>query len=122
MTDAAVAALQEIANLIRRRVEQHEEDVRRAQEVQRQTMERLTEINPERDPDLRRAREESRRQLEEMRKRGEEAAKVGEQRMEQMRQEQERREEEEREFRRHLLAELARHNRLLEQLLAARRA
>jgi hypothetical protein len=120
MSDEAVAALQEIVSLLRRRVEQHDEDVRRAQDVQRQTMERLAEINTGREPDVRRAREESRRKIEEMERRSEEAAKVGEQRMKEMKQEQERRYEDEREFRRRLLAELERHNSLLEQLLAVR--
>ena len=106
MADETTAALLEIAGLLRRRVEQQDEMVKR-------TEERMAK-HDQRDPvtsGIDKIREEGQLKLAEM------SAKM-ETRSEQARQEKERIQDEERQFRQRLLGELERHNLLLERLLS----
>ncbi len=106
MPDEITAALLEIASLLRRRVEQQDEMVKR-------TEERMAK-HDQRDlvtSGIDKIREEGQLKLAEM------SAKM-EKRSEQARQEKERLQEEERQFKQRLLVELERHNSLLERLLS----
>ena len=106
MPDETTAVLQEIASLLRRRVEQVDEMTVRSEE-------RLGAIDLTRKtmPDLTKLQEESQQTMAEM-------FAENEKRRQTEKEERIRLQEAEREFKRQLLAELDRHNSLLERLLA----
>lgn len=97
--DETVSALQEIASLLRRRIEQQEEIAQRSEE---RTAKRV--------PDIEKIQEDSKQRMAQIKVRFE-------QRDEQARLEKEQLQQEERHFKQQLLAELERHNAFLEQLL-----
>ncbi len=99
------AALQEIASLLRRRVEQQDEMAKRSEErIEKLQVQQSLAKSPTQ------VQEESERHLEEM------TAKM-DAKTEQVRQEKEKFQQEQRQFQERLLAELERHNTLLEGLL-----
>jgi len=113
MSDETVAALQEIAGLLRRRVEQQDEQARRSEELHKQSEERFAEMDVFKSemPDLPKMQQDSENLMEEFRQEVEQR-RAGEKR------EKERLQEEDRQFKQRLLAELERHNTAIEHLLA----
>ena len=106
MPDETVSALQEIASLLRRRIEQQEEMAQRSEERMAKLDERKSHI-----PALEKIQEDSKQRLTQMKAQFE-------QRDEHKQAEKEKLQQEDREFKQRLLAELERHNSLLEQLLS----
>ena len=105
MPDETTAALQDIASLLRRRVEQHDESLKRSEE-------RMAKMDAQaRTLGLDRMHKQSEQRLS---KYTEEA----EQRRQQEERQRERLQEEDRQFKQRLIAELERHNLLLERLLS----
>ena len=117
MTDDMTAALQEIAGLLRQRVEQHDEQDRRAEESRRESkaFQAIMERQRQEMSDLAKFETESKQRFQE---RMQTTMEVAEQRRQQDREEKERFVAADREFKGRLLAEIERHNALLEHLLA----
>lgn len=113
MPDETVTALQEIAALLRRRVEQQDEAAAHSRDMAHRSEERLAKMDPMKIelPDFSSTNKDMARMMESVRS-------AGEQRREEERQERDQRYEEERQFRQRLLHELERHNELLETLVA----
>ncbi len=107
MPDETTVVLQEIANLLRRRVEQQDEMAKRSQE----NIARIEERKSEGISGVDRIREEGALRSAEM------VAKM-EKKNEQAKQERDKLQQEQRQFQERLVAELERHNSLLERLLS----
>ena len=114
MDENIAASLQEIAALLRRRVEQQDEQARRSEELHRHSEERFAKMDvfKSETPDFSRIQEDGEKQISEIRR-------ASEERLIENNKKAERRQEEEREFRAHLLAELERNNTSLERICAA---
>lgn len=106
MPDETVAALQEIASLLRQRVEQHNIMAKRSEERMEKFDQQKTAI-----PDLKESHKDFERRMEERHK-------EAEQRRQEEQAQKQRLQEEERQFKQHLLTELGRHNDLLEQIVS----
>ena len=113
MPDETTAALQEIAGLLRRRVEQQDEMAKRSEENMARIEERRSGPNA-----VERIHEEGAQRRAEMMAKMERQSEQGRQEKERLLQERERLHQEQRQFQERLLAEMERHNALLERLLS----